>query len=207
MRGRELADNLAAALAIDACMCRRKNRCAWPRSHRGDRFERLRTLKQTGRNPPTAVHRGVTDALPNGVALGRGGPGRPLRRTVSNRCAVAFSHAGARRFLVQHRHQEGFHPGIILGHREMPDARHGNPHGAADLRRQFFAFLETGGRIVFAVHDVNRMASARYRSDERSPADRVRCCNNSDRRRKRPARPGYRTRRPRACISQAIAVR
>jgi hypothetical protein len=44
VRGRDLADNLAAALAIDECMSD-KNRCAWPRSHRGDRFERFRTLE------------------------------------------------------------------------------------------------------------------------------------------------------------------
>jgi hypothetical protein len=43
----------------------------------------------------------------------------------------------------------------ILGYRKMTDARHGNPHGAVDLRHQFFTFLETGGRIVFVVHDVN----------------------------------------------------
>ena len=35
-------------------VCADKNRCAWPRSHRGDRFERFRTSKQTGRNPPFA---------------------------------------------------------------------------------------------------------------------------------------------------------
>jgi hypothetical protein len=35
-------------------VCADKNRCAWPRSHRGDRFERFRTSKQTGRNQPTA---------------------------------------------------------------------------------------------------------------------------------------------------------
>jgi hypothetical protein len=33
-------------------VCADKNRCAWPCSHRGDRFERFRTSKQTGRNPP-----------------------------------------------------------------------------------------------------------------------------------------------------------
>jgi hypothetical protein len=38
VRGRELVDNLAVALAKDD-----ENRCAWPRSHRGDRFERFRT--------------------------------------------------------------------------------------------------------------------------------------------------------------------
>jgi hypothetical protein len=32
-------------------VCADKNRGAWPRSHRGDRFERFRTSKQTGRNP------------------------------------------------------------------------------------------------------------------------------------------------------------
>jgi hypothetical protein len=38
-------------------VCADKNRCAWPRSHRGDRFERFPTSKQTGRNPPlVAVH-------------------------------------------------------------------------------------------------------------------------------------------------------
>jgi hypothetical protein len=36
-------------------VCADKNRCAWPRSHRGDRFERFRTSKQTGRNPPQAA--------------------------------------------------------------------------------------------------------------------------------------------------------
>jgi hypothetical protein len=56
VRGRELVDNLAAALAKDEGMCR-QNRCAWPRSHRGDRFERFRTSKQTGRNPPQAARR------------------------------------------------------------------------------------------------------------------------------------------------------
>ena len=54
MRGRELVGNLAAALAIDEYMCR-QNRCAWPRSHRGDRFECFRASKQAGRNPPIAA--------------------------------------------------------------------------------------------------------------------------------------------------------
>ena len=54
MRSRELVDNLAAALAIDECMCR-QDRCAWPRSLRGGRFERFRTSKQTGRNHPKAT--------------------------------------------------------------------------------------------------------------------------------------------------------
>ena len=44
MRGQELVDNLAAALAIDD-VCADKNRCAWPRSHRGDRFERFPHLE------------------------------------------------------------------------------------------------------------------------------------------------------------------
>jgi hypothetical protein len=35
-------------------VCADRNRGAWPRSHRGDRFERFRTSKQTGRNPPIA---------------------------------------------------------------------------------------------------------------------------------------------------------
>ena len=38
-------------------VCADKNRCAWPRSHRVDRFERFRTSKQTGRNPPQAADR------------------------------------------------------------------------------------------------------------------------------------------------------
>ena len=37
-------------------VCADKNRCALPRSHCGDRFERFRTSKQTGRNPPKAVY-------------------------------------------------------------------------------------------------------------------------------------------------------
>jgi hypothetical protein len=47
-------------------VCADKNRCAWPRSHRGDRFERFRTSKQTGRNPPKADIQAVMQLmLPN----------------------------------------------------------------------------------------------------------------------------------------------
>ena len=50
-RGRELVDNLAAALAIDECMCRR-TAAPGRRDCRGDRFERFRTSKQTGEIHP-----------------------------------------------------------------------------------------------------------------------------------------------------------
>ena len=67
-------------------VCADKNRCAWPRSHRGDRFERFRNSKQTGRNPPDpAIYR-----CPHERPLRRNGAASRLNGRNGRRASGSF---------------------------------------------------------------------------------------------------------------------